>query len=652
MHWPYTIDYFGGFMAAQVGAAVLLTAALMFWRMPRWVRASLVVGAWVAVLSFALPPSFAKVGITLPAATFRTLLFLSVTLATAASVVARRKRVAVVAALAQIPLWWLSGFLTQSDAELAALHLAWIGAIAGVLARKTDVPLGSGDDREAGWSVDVRLHDALVFAAGLLAGLAMCLLVLHRQDSTADEQGYTFQAAVFAKGHLTSQKPPCWFYLESYYVFGIGDRLFSQYTPGWPMFLVPFFWMRAIWLASPVTMGLLGWGMARLGRSAMRALDAPPRTVRIAGTWAALLAILGASLITNAGTRYPHIYTLALYAWCLEACLQMGTPGLTFRRQVLWGLLLGTAALQMLSARPADGAFMGTGIFYLFARARLQGRTGLPAVLATVGASVFWGIVTLVILRVQLGEWFTTGYSLNLKLRYWNIVKLNGPDPDQWKYGLPLATGALCWWPASMPIGLAGLARMRARARELAWAMVPSCVAMAVFNEFLDLGQRGVDWGYGPRYHMVFVVPMAVGAAVVLAPMTVAALARDADGRPALARGGPFALAVLAVVVAWMRIVPSEWATVFQHVTQHAALTRAIEEAHLHDAVVLATDGTTGFNALDLPTNLPIDLYPDQDVLIAVERKDREGAEKCLGEAYPTRTLYHASGVSPVVITK
>ena len=191
---------------------------------------------------------------------------------------------------------------------------------------------------------------------------------------------------------------------------------------------------------------------------------------------------------------------------------------------------------------------------------------------------------------------------------------------------------------------------LRGRALGLVTAFVLGCVPYVVYTEYLDLGQRGQDWGWGPRYLMVLMVPMAVGGAVALAPLTLAARERLTAGASALVRGGPLALAVFAVASAWVRIVPTVWPTVVDHTRRHSALNRAIDDAHLKDAIVVASDGTTGFSNLDLTTNYPIDLYPDQDVLIAIDRQTPREAAECLRLAFPERKLYTASGIDPVHI--
>jgi hypothetical protein len=654
VHWPYTLDFNDSYMAAQWGAALLLTAALFFWRLSPAARVVILLGIWLAAVALLVPTSLSDLSFKPGPLAFREVLLLTSLLGALAPLLDGRLLVATVAALMVYPLWWLTGTLRGSDAELASLHLAWLGLLAGILGnhprpRRIEPP-------QPGVEGSYLVHDTMAFTfATLLAGL-MCVYVHHKREGGADEWGYTFQAAVFAKGRLYSHPPRCGTFLENFYVYDSSGRMFSQYTPGWPMFMVPFVWIRQVWLSGPFSLGVLAWGMARLGRTFARAFgkrDEPPsaREVRIAGTWAAAMACLGTTLIVNGASRYPHVYTLALYAWTLEALAQVTTPGLTRPRQVLWGVLLGTASVHMVATRPADGAFMGIGVFLTFGWWLARRQVRWRAFATATAAFAFWTVVMLVILRVQLGKWFTTGYSLNAVIHPWNIVKYSKPQLHEWKYGFPLATGAYAWWPASMGLGLAGFAHMRGKARGLTFAMVVSCVPYVVYDEYLDLGQRGIDWGYGPRYLMILMIPMMLGAAVVLAPLTVAALSHAGGERSALARGGPFALVLLAVVSVWIRIVPNEWATTAQHTAKHSALNRAIDDAHLKNAIVLTAYGTTEFSDLDLTTNYPIDLYPNQDVIIAIDRQEPQEAVQCLRAAFPDRRLYRASGRDDVRIS-
>jgi hypothetical protein len=82
-------------------------------------------------------------------------------------------------------------------------------------------------------------------------------------------------------------------------------------------------------------------------------------------------------------------------------------------------------------------------------------------------------------------------------------------------------------------------------------------------------------------------------------------------------------------------------------VERHNWLRPALDEAHLHHAVVFATT-VAASHALDLCENLPLDLYPDQDVLLAIDRGDE--SLRCVHDAYPDRALYRGSVGPPVRI--
>jgi hypothetical protein len=654
VHSPYTLDFSDSFYAAYSCAGLLLTALLLFWRAggkaPRWV---LLLAVWLAVVANAVGPALVALGAKPDHDTVRHVLTVSALLGTVACVLAVRPFLAVIALLVEVPLWLLGGFVTDSDGEMAGLHLAWLGLLIGLLMRKERPRFV--EPAEPATEGSYAAHDWVAFFVATALATLVSVFVMHRRDGAADEWGYTYQAAVFAKGRAYAEMPQCQPYLESMYVFESTGRLFSQYTPGWPLFMTPFVWIRAVWLAGPVSMGLMTVGMARLARSAMRSFgpaDAPAsaRAIRVAGTWAAVLSTLGPMVLVNGGSRYPHVFVVALYAWTLEAILMLTTPRLAPEKQGWWGLALGSAALIDVAVRPADGAFVGFGaavwFLYLLARRRVGWRA---FAMALFGVGV-WGAIVLVILRLQLGKWFTTGYSLNAVLHPWNIVKYSKPLPNQWKYGLPLATASYCWWPCSMSLGLAGLAMLRGRALGLVTAFVFGCLPYIAYTEWLDLGQRTYDWGYGPRYLMVLLVPMAVGSAVALAPLTLAARERVTGGATALARGGPLALVVFAVVSGLVRVTPLIWPTVAEHTRRHSALQRAVEDAGLKNAVVVATPGTTGFSDVDLTTNLPLDLYPDQEVILAIDRHTPEEAATCLRAAFPGRRLYSASGAGDVHI--
>jgi hypothetical protein len=342
---------------------------------------------------------------------------------------------------------------------------------------------------------------------------------------------------------------------------------------------------------------------------------------------------------------------MALYAWALEAMMTLGRPGLPAKEQWAWGALLGAASALFLATRPAEGATMGVGIAVAFVVLLVRRRVPWRSFAAAAAGFAAVGLVMLVILRIQVGTWFSTGYSLNKIIYPWNVTKYDMPKPDEWKYGLPLGTSSYCWWPCSWALGLAGLASLRRRSIELLVAFGVGSFFYLLYFEWLDTGQRGmgVDWGYGPRYLMLFLIPIAIGCGLAIAPLATAAMQRGSTGdRSALAAGGPMALVACAIVCGFVRIVPLVWPTASEHARRHSGLETAIAKMGLKNAVVVAKPGTTGFDQLDITTNLPVDLYPNQDAIIAVDKAP--DAVACLKREFPDRTFYAAQGVDPVRI--
>jgi hypothetical protein len=667
VHSPYSLNYGDTFAIAQLCAGLMIAALLLFWRTQSVLaRAFAFAGVGLTVVANQAAPFLKSIGHPPAEDPLVVILAVSAACGTLAAFFAPHRVLAAVSLAFELVLWEVSRFVTDSDFELAALHLAWLGVLAGLFLRFQEKRTGRADEWRAPSAPATRVHDAVLFALATAVSAFVCLFVMHHGEGSADEWAYTFQAASFAKGHIVAGVPLCQKYLRSFYVFEYEGRLFSLYTPGWPLFLAPFVWIRAIWLGGPVAMGLLAVGLARLGRSAWRASgrdepDVPRFWFASAGTWAGGLTAVGVMLTINAGSRYPHIFAMALYAWSLESMMQIAAPPRGVRGAAAtqvdprslwgWGIALGATAALLLATRPAEGALMGVGIAAAFAVLLIRRRVDWRALVGATAAFAVVSVATLVILRVQVGTWFTTAYSLNTIIYPWNVTKYDMPRPDQWKYGLPLATSSYCWWPCCWALGLAGLASLRRGATELLVAFAVGSLVYLVYFEWLDTGQRGmgVDFGYGPRYLMLLLVPIAIGCGLAIAPLVAAALrSPSSGGRMPLAAGGPLALVLAAIVCGLVRTVPFVWPTASEQARRHSGLRAAIDAMHLENAVVLARPGTTGFDALDIIKNLPVDSYPDQDAIIALDKD--AGALQCLKREFPSRVFYSAQGVEPVHI--
>ncbi len=643
---PYTTQPLEAYMAAQTSAGLVL-GAVVWSRVRPWLAAMiLLVAVALAVVAPVAGDFMAGIGLTVDADPLPDLLKLAAGVAVLAAIAGGRVVPVLTAALGEVALWRLTDYLTASERELSALHLAFFGLLAGVLLRTQRAPLqaapsSAADGRGAYW-----VDDAAAFVLGTGAGALVCRLVLHGWTNSGDEWANTFQAALFAKLRAYGAVPHCAEAFRAFWVYQHMGRSFAQYTPGWPLFMAPFVAARAVWLAGPASLGLLAAGVGRLARRAASGASpgdpAPsPAHVRAAGWFAVAAILLSASMLINGGSRYPHVFVATTYVWAVESLMRIadGEPRAPGRRdRVAWGAVLGASVGLLVAARPGDGCTLAVGLFLYFVYALARRRPPWRAVAAAAAVFAVVGGVSLVVLRLQLGRWFATGYSLLAETYPWMDPKWSLPQPNEYKWAIPLATGAYCWWPCSPAVGLAGIASLRGRAQRIGFVFFFSYVPFLALYTLLSFG-RGFDLGYGPRYTLPTVVPMAIGTGVALARVWVVARARWIEA-PAIRAGGPAAVALTAIGLGVVRIAPLVYPVTYADVQLHNRLHEALAPLRLRNAVVFAGAGLNNTDPADLPENLPLELYPDQDVLIAVDRGPE--VTRCVREQFPNRSFFRA----------
>ncbi len=710
-HTPYTLSVLDALMAAQVGIGLIIFALLWFHgvgeRGDRLDRAAwwLLLGALgVTVTTLTLPTLLQQLGAPVsPDFATKQELF-AVALGTLAALCTRRIVPIAWAFAAEAVLYRLPTWFPQSDGEIVSAHLVWISILVFILrprplwlalarargkgkrsavvaeaaaetaAEAEAVPLPVAEE-EAYSPYQADRQDLALFAVATLTATIVAVFVLIRRGGSGDEWAYTWQSSVFAHGRAYTDPAPCGAALQSFYVFTSMGRSFSQYTPGWPLLMAPFTALKLTWLASPVMSGLLAVAIARLSRRAGRSMLertpwAAPLTEKVvpaAGWIGGLTVSLGTTYLLNAGSRYPHVAVMALFAWSIEALCRLVDAQRIFdfdtagslrqqrRQQWIWGTVLGTTVAFTGAARPSDGACLDLAIGIIFLVDVLRRRIGWRGFVATTVSVSVLGAFFLVILRLQLGSWFTTGYSLNDIIHPWNVIKYDWPLPEQWKYSIPLATGAYCWFPCSLAIGIVGLCAMRGAAARIAWSTV-GVLPLLLYYSFIDMGTRGRDWGYGPRYALILVVPMALGTAVALAPLAAAATstmeqwirarARAGASRPIAGldgiarRSGPWVLAVSAMLIGTLRIVPLIWPGIHGFITSHGKVQLAVERENLHHAVVFVGVDTSEWDVMDATENMPFEFYHRPDVVVAIDRDPN--LTQCVKDAFPGRSYWRA----------
>lgn len=643
MQLPYTDHYNDAVAIAGEVIGVALTAVV--WSRSfatRFATATFTGAIALAALLPAVIPHLASISNEL---TVLPILQTSASLATLAIFLGQRSNwFRALAALGQAGLWALTEYVQQSDNELAFLHLFWCGLLVGVHLLNAAPPrTHEYEPAEGPARRSFVVQELIVFA--LTVGLAFLVtnLVFDRFVYNGDEVANTFQANVYGHFRAYAPVPPCRAMFENYWVFWKDGRVFSQYTPGWPMFMGIFARLGAISLAGPVMSGITAVGIARLSRRVAAGLGSTPqasnRIITIASVLGPMLAMLGPSMLLNGASRFSHTMVCACFAWAIECTCVLSESNQSRARAWFWGLGLGSATSLMLATRPTDGATLGVGIFIYFVWATLHRRVAWRGWAGTaIGFAIFGG-VSLLALRLQLGEWFQTAYKLTPLIRPGNELVLSWPKPNELKYGIPLATGSYCWWPATPALGIAGLIRaLGGRERRVPFMLAVGTLLLFAFYYFVEFG-RGADDGLGPRYTLPVVVPMAAGGAAVLAPLFARLslpkmMAPSSWFRSLL---GPLS-ATAAIAYGVICIAPLLYPVAQREYYHYTETFRAVRKKGLKNAVVVIIEGQTNLTESNMVQNAPLD--PNPDVLYLSRHSKEE--EACAREHFPGRTWYKA----------
>lgn len=523
-----------------------------------------------------------------------------------------------VALVAVITRW-----LEASNWEACALHTAAAWVIWGIAhAPRARVRPRPRNDALLTFSAE----DGLVVLLGTVFGAAVSTFLLERGVDGSDEWAYTYQAGLLAKGRVYGAVPPCLESLRSFWVFWRDDRMFAQYQPGWPLFMVPFVWTRTVWLAGPLSFGLLGMFGARLARLATYLHTGREDVARSGGRFAAFSILLANTLLINGGSRFPHIFVAALWCVAIERTWVL-LEARTKREALTAAAAIGFSAGWLVATRAPEGA-LTVGILVLLARGLVKRKVSVVPVLLAGVIAGGWLFVLLAISKAQTGHWGQMPYALTMEFYPWNKIAYSFPLPYLAKWHFPLAAGTYSWWPLAPAFGLAGcLLGLRSPARRVVGMVGLGSFLMLAYYASLEAG-RGTDFGYGPRYQLQTVVPMAIGGSLLWAHAN-------------LLRARARKLSTIGLALSFAGVVGvSIWTFPHNHqvVADSMRVELAIPRAHLGRAIVLVPPGVGRYGDLDQPRNLPVELY-DAPVLTANTRD-----LQCLLHNYPDRAIYRAEG--------
>ena len=638
MRRPYTLHYEEAVAIAGVSAAATLVAVLTA-RPLRTAFATRSLGAAIGLA--ALGPHVPALARGLHLAHLPSplpFLQLSATLATLAMLSHGPRVLALGASLGQLGLLVLGLYCIDSNFDLGLAHLFLYGVLLGVhafLERRDRTPVAAP-------ARSFRAQDiGILFSCTALAAF-VTRTVFGALTANGDEIANTFQADVLAHLRAYAPVPPCASMFENYWVFNYQNRLFAQYTPGWPLFMAPFQRLGVVWLAGPTALGLAAVGIARLSRRLASGLGTTPETqariVALAGPLGSMLAVTGASMLLNGASRFPHALVCACFAWSVESACEITTNGSEPRRALRYGALLGATLALGIGTRPADGALLATGVAFYCLHALRRGQIP-PLALASGGlVLVALGGFLALLLRLQLGEWWKTGYSIASQFHPESQLTFAFPGPKHLKHAIPLSFASYCWWPAAPALGIAGLlGGLASQERRVGRMLLVSGFAVQAFYFFVKFGRLG-DNALGPRYLLPLVVPMAVGGAAVLAPLLVAGLAR-AGSTDVLGARLRAAVVAFAAVSGTLLLAPLIYPLAQDEYRQATAPLRAAARLGVKNAIILLEPGRVNGVPENLAQNEPMAENPGTLFLIRKSAAD----EACAREHFGGRTWYLAN---------
>jgi len=251
-------------------------------------------------------------------------------------------------------------------------------------------------------------------ASGALA-LAIHVGSLGGVPHTADERAYTFQAHLFASGHLASR--PRTLPLEAsgdLYVVPGPRGLASKYTPGWSLMLVP-----GTVLGLPGLTPVLLWiGTILLAHRVF--------VRRLGATWGGLAALILAASpmgILQAASLLAHSGALFL--------VFLGIDGADRSEQAPLGaaMTLGISTAGLLTVRPTDALLLAPQLYRLCCSSRRQRMVLAVCIVAGVGLDMAYT-------RVVFGRMALAAHEIADPLYHYGFSPDVGQSPEVYGHNL------------------------------------------------------------------------------------------------------------------------------------------------------------------------------------------------------------------------
>jgi hypothetical protein len=462
---------------------------------------------------------------------------------------------------------------------------------------------------------------ALSFVGGVVALVARAnLFPLMSGDS--DEPVYVYQARMLAQGHVTLAARLHAEFFHPWLFGQRGDRLFSQYQPGWPAVIT------VAHALGDERVALVFAAVAAVTATWCLAQQIAPGS----GAFAVVLLLLSPMFVVQSGLYLPYLWSTALVTGALAGVVAgvkrsrrgpfLAAGGLfgpaLFTRPFDAFLVAALAAAYLLVACRRDGPALRRAASWL-----LVG--GLPFVLLT---AIYNAHVTGSVVRfpLQAAERLDTFGFGGRKMAFDQPVLDYTPRLALSSFARNV--GAMSYWFAGSGVGMlfAVAAVVRNRRRPETW-LIAGVVALFPIGYFFwwatSLGDPGAAKGLGPHYY----VPAFAGLAV-LGGWALRDLARRSRAL--------VGLGLAAVVGGSLFMVSPVLDTGHVTTALQRAKAKPLQAASLSNAVVVMRADPSNFTLFDYPF-LVGDPGLNGRVLYAT---DRRAASAKLAAMFPTRKLY------------
>ena len=270
------------------------------------------------------------------------------------------------AALGLLPIAdWIPGGLT--DPGYAHRWTEWgyglaicvgAGAVCAVLARR-HVP--NPDATWRSWkrvaTTALTKRDAVDF--GIACACFVLYAIIARTVYSAkplliDELIQVLQARMYAAGHLSVPADTAREFFSVLHMVDTGNRMYSQFPPGWPAMLVLGVMTGTAWLAGPLCGGVAVWVFAKLLR---RALPTQSPVVLVAGVALFGLAPFAAFQFASHMSHGPVLMWLLIAILALSHVTDSARTASSVRTS--WALVMGIASGCAFAVRPLDAVAFG-----------------------------------------------------------------------------------------------------------------------------------------------------------------------------------------------------------------------------------------------------------------------------------------------------